>query len=57
MTYYESYLKCKTLEELLTEVENDIALAIAINNDRLPIIKNAAEEVIDLKFKESEVES
>ena len=54
MTYYESYLKCKTLEELLTEVENDIALAVAINNDRLPIIKNAAEEVINLKFKESE---
>lgn len=52
MTYKESYEKCKTLQELEKEVQNDISVAITIGNlDRVKIIKQTAEEVANRKFK------
>lgn len=56
MTYKESYMKCNTLEELRREVESDIKIAYIINPDRLPIIKEVAEEVANLKFKDEVIE-
>ena len=53
MTYKESYEKCETLEELKRELESDIATAYIINPDRLEVIKKAAEEVANRKFKDS----
>ena len=53
MTYEESYRKCKTLNELRNEVVNDLAIAKMINNDRIPIIKKAAEKVANEKFKKT----
>ena len=53
MTYEESYRKCKTLEELRKEVVNDLAIAKMINDDRIPIIKKAAEKVANEKFKKT----
>lgn len=51
MTYEESYRKCKTLEELRKEVVSDLAIAKMINDDRIPVIKKAAEKVANEKFK------
>jgi hypothetical protein len=52
MTYKECYEKCKTLQELKKEVQNDISVAIIIGNlDRVKIIKQTAEEVANRKFK------
>ena len=53
MTYEESYRKCKTLNELRKEVVNDLAIAKMINDDRIPIIKKAAEKVANEKFKKT----
>lgn len=50
-TYKESYMKCKTLEELEKEVNSDIAIAYVVGSlDRIDIIKRACEEVANLKF-------
>lgn len=54
MTYYESYLKCNTLEELEKEVNSDIIIAQKLNPDRLKIIKEAAEKVANEKFNTEE---
>lgn len=56
MTYKESYMKCKTLEDLIKEVKNDIATAYIINPDRFKVIKEAFEEVVNLKFKDENIE-
>lgn len=56
MTYKESYMKCKTLEELIKEVKSDIATAYIINPDRFKVIKEAFEEVANLKFKSENIE-
>ena len=56
MTYKESYMKCKTLEELIKEVKSDIATAYIINPDRFKVIKKAFEEVANLKFKDENIE-
>lgn len=53
MTYEESYRKCKTLEELRKEVVEDLTIAKMINNDRIPVIKKAAEKVANEKFKKT----
>lgn len=53
MTYEESYRKCKTLDELRKEVVNDLAIAIMINGDRIPVIKETAEKVANEKFKKN----
>lgn len=53
MTYEESYRKCKTLNELRNEVVNDLEIAKMINDDRIPIIKKAAEKVANEKFKKT----
>lgn len=53
MTYEESYRKCKTLNELRNEVVNDLAIAKMINDDRISIIKKAAEKVANEKFKKT----
>ena len=45
MTYEESYKKTKTLEELRQEVNSDIATALIINRDRIPMIVKAANKV------------
>jgi len=52
MTYKEAYMKCDTLKELTSMVEKDIKTALWLNADRIPIIKEAAEEVANLKFKD-----
>lgn len=53
MTYKESYMKFNTLEELMEEVEHDIFVAqnVICNSDRIKVIKESAEEVMNLKFK------
>ena len=51
MTYEESYRQSKTVEELKSEVLNDIATAILINTDRIPIILESANKVANEKFK------
>ena len=53
MTYEESYRKCKTLEELRCEVVNDLTIAKMINDDRIPVIKEAAEKVANENFKKT----
>lgn len=53
MTYEESYRKCKTLDELRKEVVRDLAIAKMINDDRIPVIKKAAEKVANEKFKKT----
>lgn len=53
MTYEESYRKCKTLEELRLEVVEDLTIAKMINDDRIPVIKKAAEKVANENFKKT----
>lgn len=53
MTYEESYRKCKTLDELRSEVIEDLTIAKMINDDRIPVIKKAAEKVANEKFKKT----
>lgn len=54
MTYKEDYMKCKNIVELKERVRSDIIIAGIIGNtDRLKVIKVAAEEVANSKFKES----
>lgn len=53
MTYEESYRKCKTLNELRNEVVNDLVIAKMINDDRIPVIKEAAEKVANEKFNKT----
>ena len=54
MTYKENYMKCKNIVELKERVRSDIIMAGIIGNtDRLKVIKVAAEEVANSKFKES----
>lgn len=52
MTYEKSYMTCKTKDELLAEVKKDISLAMIVNPDRVKVIKEATEKVLNLKFKE-----
>ena len=52
MTYREAYMQCKTLKELEDMVDNDIKMAMLINSDRVIVIKEEAEYVANLKFKE-----
>ena len=56
MTYKESYMKCENLKELEEEVKHDIFVARAVigNPDRVKVIVESAEEVVNLKFKEDE---
>lgn len=55
MTYEESYRKIDTVEKLKKEVESDIAIAIMINRDRIPIILNSANKVLKEKFNSQEL--
>lgn len=50
MTYEESYKKTKTLEELRQEVNSDIATALIINRDRIPMIVKTANKVANEKY-------
>lgn len=55
MTYREAYMKCNTLSELETMVKKDIvAVKLLGSFDRIQVIKDSAEEVANLKFKENE---
>ena len=55
MTYREAYMKCNTLSELETMVKKDIvAVKLLGSSDRIKVIKDTAEEVSNLKFKENE---
>ena len=55
MTYREAYMKCNTLSELETMVKKDIvAVKLLGSSDRIKVIKDTAEEVANLKFKENE---
>lgn len=57
MTYREAYMKCNTLSELETMVKKDIvAVKLLGSSDRIKVIKDTAEEVANLKFKENEHE-
>ena len=55
MTYEESYMKCSSLKELEKEVNKDIILASMINPARFEKIKQAAEKVANMKFKQEEI--
>ena len=51
MTYKESYMQCKTEEELLAKAKNDIEVALLIGSQaRVKVIKQAVEEVINERF-------
>ena len=50
MTYEEQYRQCLTPEKILEYVKYDIACAMIINTDRIPIITQAAEKVLREKF-------
>lgn len=53
MTYRESYLKCKTLSELLEKVRQDYSTAIIIGNlDRYKVILEEATKVANEKFND-----
>lgn len=52
MTYRESYMQFENLEDLLEEVKHDMVIAQMINPDRVKIVRESAEEVINLKFKD-----
>jgi hypothetical protein len=52
MTYRESYMQFENLEDLLEEVKHDMVIAQMINPDRVRIVRESAEEVINLKFKD-----
>ena len=53
MTYREAYMKCNSLEELEKAVNHDIFVAQFMGSeDRMKVIKESAEEVANLKFKE-----
>lgn len=55
MTYREAYMKCNTLSELETMVKKDIDVVKLLGSfDRIQVIKDSAEEVANLKFKENE---
>jgi hypothetical protein len=54
VTYEESYMKCKTREELEKEIESDIKIAMFINSDRIPFIKRMGEKIANLKFNAQE---
>jgi len=56
MTYREAYMNCGTVEELEKMVKADIYIARFLNPDRLVIIKEDAEYVANLKFKEADNE-
>lgn len=49
MTYLESYQKCITEDELMAEVQRDLAVAVILwnNQDRMDKIREAAQEVAD----------
>lgn len=50
MTYEESYMKCKNLDELLEEVNSDVVTAKMYGSyERLAVIKKSAEKVAKLK--------
>jgi uncharacterized protein with PhoU and TrkA domain len=52
MTYEESYMKCKTLEELEKEIISDLSIAVMFGSeDRIKEIKEIGEKVANLKFK------
>ena len=51
MTYKESYLALNSVEEILEEATKDVKLAMAINTDRVSVIKRHSEEAIAEKFE------
>lgn len=54
MTYEEQYRQCLTPEKILEYVKYDVACAMIINTDRIPIITQAAEKVLREKFPDFE---
>ena len=54
MTYEESYRQALTPEELLERVKCDIVIAMFLNRDRVSIIKQVAEKVLNEKFPDFE---
>ena len=57
MTYKESYMKCKTLQELEKEISSDISHALLFNPDRIKYIKATGEEVANIKFNNQKIEA
>lgn len=52
MTYKESYLMCKSVEEIIKEANNDVIVAnmMGSSNERVDRIRQSAEEAINEKF-------
>ena len=50
MTYEEAYRECKTAEEIMKMANEDMALAIVLNPDRIAVIRKMAEKVLNEKF-------
>ena len=55
MTYEESYMQFDNVDDLLKEIGRDIEVALLINPDRIPVIKRMAEKVLNLKFKDADI--
>lgn len=50
MTYKESFMKCKTLEELVNKIKDDVYAALFFSSqDRVKNIQEAANETIKEK--------
>lgn len=56
MTYKESYMICKTFDELWKKMSFDIKTALWLNKDRLPHIDKAFFETVDEKGWEQYLE-
>ena len=49
MTYKESYMQCKSYEDLEKEIKKDVTIAF-YSPSRIEVIEKAASEVAKLKF-------
>lgn len=54
MTYEEEYKQYPSPQKILEKVKYDIALAMITNTDRIHIITQAAEKVLQEKFPDFE---
>ena len=50
MTYEEAYRECKTAEEIMKMANEDMALTIVLNPDKISVIRKMAEKVLNEKF-------
>lgn len=56
MTYKEFFMQFDTIDEVLYEAKNELAMALVLNPDRAKSVKNAVEEVLAEKFNKGGAE-